>query len=242
MTTSAGLGLNDRPLAVRAAGALIQYAQTTQQTSPAQLTALHPYTPGSVMFLDPQTRRNLEILEGVSGAKGSLVAVLDQTRTAMGARLLRRWIAQPLLDLGAISQRHDAVARFAGDTLTRNAIREALKGIGDMERIVNRMMQGVSVTTPRDVVRLRDALRQLPAIAKTLHQPAAKSDDLFPDEASPTNLPQIDTCHDVLQFIEQAIDAEPPALLGASNYLREDDTPRRVIRPGFVAEIWAQKP
>lgn len=237
ISTSAGLGLSDRPVAVRAAGALIQYAQTTQQTSPAQLSALHPYTPGNVMFLDPQTRRNLEILEGVSGTKGSLVAVLDQTRTAMGARLLRRWIAQPLLDIDAIRLRHDAVARFAGDTLTRSAIREALKGIGDMERIVNRMIQGVSVTTPRDVVRLRDALRQLPTIAKALHQPTTPSDELFATEAPTDNLPQIDTCHDMLQFIEQAIDAEPPALLGASNYLRADDTPRRVIKPGFVAEM-----
>ncbi len=244
VNTLAGLGLAERPLAVRAAGALLQYAQTTQQTTPAQLRNLRPYTPGTVMFLDPQTRRNLEILEGVSGAKGSLIGVLDLTRTPMGARLLRRWVAQPLIDRVAITRRHDDVARFVGDTLVRNTIREALRGIGDLERIVSRMIQGVSVTTPRDVVRLRDALRQLPAIAKVLGQrqtgamPVITDDDLFGDTPAPTPPASIDTCGDVLAYIEQAIDDEPPALLGASNYLRGDlDVPRRVIRPGFVAEM-----
>ncbi|MFM7678836.1 MAG: DNA mismatch repair protein MutS, partial [Roseiflexaceae bacterium] len=243
VNTLAGLGLAERPLAVRAAGALLQYAQTTQQTTPAQLRNLRPYTPGTVMFLDPQTRRNLEILEGVSGAKGSLIGVLDLTRTPMGARLLRRWVAQPLIDRTAITRRHDDVARFVADTLVRNTIREALKGIGDLERIVSRMIQGVSVTTPRDVVRLRDALRQLPAIAKALGQrqtgamPVITDDDLFGDTPTPPPA-SIDTCGDVLAYIEHAIDDEPPALLGASNYLRgEQDVPRRVIRPGFVAAM-----
>lgn len=234
IATLSGLGLHDRPLAVQAAGALLQYAQSTQQTTPAQLATLHPYTPGSVMFLDPQTRRNLELLEGVSGQQTSLVGVLDQTRTPMGARLLRRWIAQPLIDVIAINQRHDDVARFVAQTRIRSAIREALRGIGDMERIVNRMIQGVSVTTPRDVVRLRDALRQLPTIQQALGTAqSAGDDDLFPTESDSAS-DAIDACTDILAVIEAAIDDEPPALLGASNYLRSDeDLPRRVIRPGW---------
>lgn len=227
----AGLGLSQRPSAVQAAGALLQYAQSTQQTTPAQLATLHAYTPGTVMFLDPQTRRNLELLEGVSGQQTSLIGVLDQTRTPMGARLLRRWVAQPLIEQGAITARHDEVAHFVAQSMVRNAIREALRGIGDMERTVNRMIQGVSVTTPRDVVKLRDALRQLPAIVQAL---TGNSDDLFNDVATA----HIDPCAEVLAFLEQAIDHEPPALLGASNYLRGDDEqPRRVIRPGWHAEM-----
>ena len=227
----AGLGLAHRPYAAQAAGALLQYAQSTQQTTPAQLATLHVYTAGAVMFLDPQTRRNLELLEGVHGQHTSLIGVLDQTRTPMGARLLRRWVAQPLIDRTAIAARHDEVAHFVAQSMVRNAIRDALRGIGDMERTVNRMIQGVSVTTPRDVVKLRDALRQLPAIAQAL---TGSHDDLFDD----TSRTSIDSCAEVLAFIEQAIDHEPPALLGASNYLRGDDEQaRRVIRPGWHAEM-----
>jgi DNA mismatch repair protein MutS len=243
INTLSGLGLSDRPLAVRAAGALLQYAQETQQTTPAQLSQLHAYTPGAVMFLDPQTRRNLELLDGVSGTKGSLIGVLDLTRTPMGARLLRRWVAQPRLDKHEITQRLDDVQHFVSLSMTRNAIREALRGIGDMERTVNRMLQGVSVTTPRDMVRLRDALRQLPTINTALSKthtgtmPIISDDDLFAEPAPAPTQTVVDVCDDILAFIEQAIDNEPPALLGASNYLRDDDVPRRVIRPGFVAEM-----
>ena len=98
-----GFGLRDKPLAARAAGAVIQYIHETQRSAADQINALHTYTSGGTMFLDPQTRRNLELLEGSGGtAKASLVAVLDQTRTPMGGRLLRRWISQPLLDIARL--------------------------------------------------------------------------------------------------------------------------------------------
>ena len=170
-----GFGLRDKPLAARAAGAVIQYIHETQRGAAGQITALRTYTTGGTMFLDPQTRRNLELLEGTSGkAKGSLVAVLDQTRTPMGARLLRRWLSQPLLDIEQLGARQDGVQHFADNALMRATVRDRLKTIGDLERAVNRVVQGATVATPRDMVRLREALRAMPltwmpdSCAKTL--------------------------------------------------------------------------
>jgi DNA mismatch repair protein MutS len=271
VTTLAGFGLADRPLAARAAGALLQYAHATQAGALRHLTGLRAYDPGSVMFLDPPTRRNLELLEGSGGTRqGSLVAVLDQTRTPMGARLLRRWIAQPLLERERIMRRHDAVAHFLEDALGRAAVREALRSVGDIERIVNRVLQGPTVVTPRDLVRLRDGLRALPALCGALRgwtpagldaaggalpapeaprrrrapPPPVDAVGLFDDDdalAPPPDVPAvIDPCAATLALLERALDDQPPALLGASDYLRGDaaDEPaRRVVRPGFEPQI-----
>ncbi len=327
-TSLAGFGLADRVLAARACGAIIQYMGETQAGATAHITTLRSYTLGDAMLLDPQTRRNLELLEGSGGrVKGSLISVLDQTRTPMGARTLRRWVSQPLLDLEKLIARQDAVAYFADDTLLRAEIRELLKQVGDMERSVNRVVQGTAVATPRDLVRLREGLRMLPALLVRLNgwlppmeegpanqaldvpesddwlsaqgsasqpEPTGKlatlslreqresrrriqarndGDDLFGEEqeesaerraqsAEPTTSDQIDQiadfspptldptdriagfspptldpCPEVLALLETAIDDDPPALLGASNYLRGNDEngdkPRRVIRPGY---------
>lgn len=323
-----GFGLHDKPLATRAAGAIVQYIHETQRNTVGQIATLRTYTTGGTMFLDPQTRRNLELLEGgASGkARDSLVGVIDHTRTPMGGRLLRRWLSQPLLDLAQLQVRQDGVQHFVDDALLRATVREQLKAIGDLERVVNRVLQGISVATPRDSVRLREGLRALPALALALGgwmppQPAQAAepaptapaadrsvqieaddapatpapqpiaakpslreqrearqrlaarytdDDLFgeggwddepavpqppvaaprhpqansgPDQLPPPAEPaaphtQLDPCGDLLAFLERALDDDPPALLGASNYLRAADEqgeqPRRVIRPGFT--------
>ena len=269
-------GLDERPLATRAAGALLQYVHQTQRHQAAQLNSLRVYTTSSFMFLDPQTRRNLELLESTSsGAKTALVNILDRTRTPMGARLLRRWIAQPLLDLEPLQARQAAVSRCVDETLMRAELRQALGEVGDMERAVNRVAQGISVATPRDLVQLRTALRALPAVATAVGEAlgelvpegtgdrgqgsgvrsqvaeveqAEDEDDLFGEDApvgispQPSALsPQLDPCADIAALLERALDDDPPALLGASNYLRADeegsDRPRRVIRPGFEPRI-----
>ncbi len=262
-------GLEARPLAARAAGALLQYVHETQRHQAVQLNTLRVYTTGSFMLLDAQTRRNLELLESNrQGAKTALVHVLDRTRTPMGARLLRRWIAQPLTELDPLLARQEAVARLVDNTLIRTALREALAPIGDMERALNRVVQGTMVATPRDLVQLRASLRALPAVLSAtgttlaallpednrrptdvapLPAATADEDDLFgeadqadgatrsPQPAAPS--PALDPCADLLDLLEQALDDEPPALLGASNYLRAveegGEKPRRVIRPGF---------
>lgn len=268
----AGFGLDQRPLAARAAGAVLQYIHDTQRSSAAQITSLRVYTTGAYMFLDPQTRRNLELLESSGGkAKNTLVGVLDYTRTPMGARLLRRWLSQPLLDLAALHMRQNAVACCVDDALMRAELRRALGEVGDMERAANRIVQGMGFATPRDLVHLRQALRALPAVAAAIDsredllwdeesQPGAdmpvpdealRSEDaeLFGEDADDYAEPEadaedaaplFDTCADLLALLQRALDDDPPALLGASNYLRAEDggeKPRRVIRPGFSPMI-----
>ena len=269
-----GLGLDNRPLAVRAAGALLQYVHETQRHNAPQISALRVYSTGSFMFLDPQTRRNLELLEGSGGkAKGALIGVLDRTRSPMGARLLRRWIAQPLLGLQALLVRQAAVAICVEDTMLRAELREALGGIGDMERAVNRISQGTTTALPRDLVQLRAALRALPLVLERVgvqmsllladeagviagqgdretggREDTTDDDNLFGNDdpfapevpvkrqPSSVNRQALDPCTDILALLERALDDDPPALLGASNYLRSEEggeRPRRVIRPGF---------
>jgi DNA mismatch repair protein MutS len=270
-------GLEDKPLACRAAGALVQYVRETQRHRAAQLNSVRVYTSGNFMLLDPQTRRNLELLESSSGQrKSALISVLDRTKTPMGARLLRRWVAQPLLELAPLHARQEAVAALAEDSMARAALREALGGVGDMERAINRIAQGTTVATPRDLVQLRQALRCLPAVLAAISDmlptllanvaahaqppadlpgfttpiererrngrpaPRVADDDLFGDGApAPTAaepVPTLDVCADVLAILESALDDDPPALLGVSNYLRSEEggeKARRVIRPGY---------
>lgn len=229
-------GLDGRPLATRAAGALLQYAQVTQRQRVSQLRTLRVYHTGAYMLLDPQTRRNLELLEsgGRQGAKASLIAVLDRTCTAMGARLLRRWITQPLIVIEPLQVRQHAVARLVAETMARLEVRSALADLPDMERALNRIAQGITVATPRDMTQLRAALRKLPAVAQAVQ---ALLPDLLAAEM-PGEPPLVfDVCADVLDLLERALDDDPPALLGSSNYLRAaeegGERPRRVIRPSF---------
>ncbi len=272
----AAFGLDGRPLAARAAGALLQYVHETQRHHAPQLNSLRVYSTGSFMFLDPQTRRNLELLEpNKQGSKTALVSVLDRTRTPMGARLLRRWIAQPLLELEPLHARQAAVACLVDASILRAELREALGQVGDMERAVNRLAQGSSVATPRDLVQLRASLRALPSVLAAAgerlealmpqddrrpttddRRPTAleEDEDLFGEAdspgASPVGLssvvggqssPALDPCADMLDTLERALDDDPPALLGASNYLRAaeqgGERPRRVIRTGFEPRI-----
>ncbi len=274
--TLTGFGLHEYPLATCAAGAIVQYIQQTQRSSAAQINTIRCYTLGSFMFLDPQTRRNLELLESNSTgkARGALLGVLDQTRTPMGARLLRRWLSQPLIDLAALQQRQAAVACAVDDSLLRATLRDLLGNLGDMERAINRIVQGAGFANPRDLVQLRQALRALPNVAQQLgiraatllpgdddpaapvpspepaprgkRAPRVQGDDLFGQEPDPEPAPPpaaapvLDVCADLLALLEQAIDDDPPALLGASNYLRSDDgidRPRRTIRPGYDARM-----
>ncbi len=251
-----GFGFRDKPLALRAAGAVLQYLQETQRSAVAQIDSLSTYTAENFMFLDPQTRRNLELLESSGSRKqNSLIDVLDQTRTPMGARLLRQWVSQPLLDIPRLEQRQDAIERFVQDTMLRAEIREGLKNVGDMERTVNRVVQGVAL--PRDMVRLREGLQAIPGIAAllgdtpraslestTISEPPpdhlfAFDDDLF-DEDDRTSIQDteqpdlsIDPCVDILKLLERAITDKPPALLGGWDPVDEEN----VIRRGFAPEI-----
>ena len=154
-----GFGLADQRAAVQAAGALLAYLADTQRSALAQIATLHTYSADGFMVLDSQARRNLELAESARGEKRhGLLAVLDETRTPMGARLLRRWLGQPLLDLVQIHERQDGVQHYFDDTLARASIRDELGKIGDIERLANRAV--TAAISPRE-------LGLLAAIART---------------------------------------------------------------------------
>ena len=211
-----GFGLHNKPDALRAAAAVLAYLQQMQPKALGLLTRLHTYSLGAFMTLDDATRRNLELTETMrgGGSEGSLLAVLDQTRTPMGSRLLRRWINQPLLDVEGINRRLDAVGCCVEDTVLRLQAREQLGQIGDLERWANRVLQGIA--QPRDLVGIRAGLRLIPTLSGCLAGPVAAG-----------SLPALPACAEVLLLLETALADEPPATLATPG----------IIRPGFDAEL-----
>ena len=163
-----GFGLASLPLAVRAAGAILAYVCENQLGAADQLVNLTTYSTAQYMALDAPTRRNLELTHGTrsGGVQGSLLGVLDQTVTPMGGRLLRTWLAQPLLNLDAIQSRLDAVQALYDDNLTRASVIEALRGLNDLERLTNRVVQRIA--TPRDLLAIRKTLDGLPPLLHAL--------------------------------------------------------------------------
>src|SRR5919202_5514878 len=237
----AGFGLHDRPLATRAAGANLQYLQETQRGACAHIERVHWYNPATFMFRDPPTRRNLELLTSVGAARqGTLIDVLDQTVTPMGARLLRTWVTEPLTDLSAIAARQAAVARYVAESVLRAEIRAGLKPVGDLERTAARVLQGTA--TPRDLSRLREGLRAVPSLAQCLAaaglpQSGAAPELVLDDGADDGNLragsaaTALDPCDDVLALLEEALADASPALLGSWDPLQEENVIRRGYDP-----------
>ena len=137
-----GLGISDYSCGVIAAGALLKYLMETQKTSIANLTGLTPYSIGKYMILDSSTRRNLELCETLreKNKRGSLLWVLDKTKTAMGARLLRKYVEQPLIEKQEILSRLDAVEELKNNAITREELREYLNPVYDLERLISRII------------------------------------------------------------------------------------------------------
>ncbi|MGB3329906.1 MAG: DNA mismatch repair protein MutS [Thermomicrobiales bacterium] len=207
-----GFGCAGKPLAIQAAGGLLQYLEETQISGLQQVGSLSTYAIDAFMTLDAQTRRNLELAESARGdRRHSLTAVLDRIRTPMGARLLRRWISQPLLDVDALNARLDSVSWFVDGTASRAQVREALARVGDIERLANRAITGVA--TPRDLGLLRDALSAIPTF-----------DALVDGLPGITRLPTLD---DLTAVLHGALVEEPPAILGKAP----------VFQPGYVPEL-----
>ncbi|MCS7220067.1 MAG: DNA mismatch repair protein MutS [Anaerolineae bacterium] len=221
----AGFGCEGKPLAIIAAGVIVQYLADHQPDALRQIVGLRTYTTSEFMALDEATRRNLELTqtirsgEGRSSSQGSLLGVLDHTRTPMGGRLLRRWLGQPLLDVARIERRLDAVEACVRAPLERAELRDVLRNLGDLERWTNRVVQRIA--QPRDLVGIRQALARLPAIREIVQHLALNSDALM------AIAKQLDTCEDVRALLERAIAAEPPATTGTLG----------IIRPGFSAEL-----
>ena len=162
-----GLGLGELPLAMRAAGGLLAYLESTQ---PAPLDPPTVWFAGDQLVLDAQTRRNLELTRTQLGGShhGSLLWALDRTATAMGGRCLRRWIEAPLVDLAAIQRRQGAVSELVEQRPLRQSLRRLLRPMGDLERLAGRA--GAGTASPRDLVALADGLERLPRLASLLGQ------------------------------------------------------------------------
>ncbi|WP_375493807.1 DNA mismatch repair protein MutS [uncultured Nostoc sp.] len=160
-----GLGCDHLPLAVRAAGGLLEYLEDTQKENPVTLQRLRSYTVTDYLIVDNQTRRNLEITQTVrdSTFHGSLLWALDKTSTAMGGRALRRWLLQPLLDIKGIRARQDTIQELMENTPLRQDLRHLLRQIYDLERLTGRAGSGTA--NARDLVALADSLSRLPELS-----------------------------------------------------------------------------
>jgi DNA mismatch repair protein MutS len=160
-------GADDAPIATGAAGALLVYAEATQQSALAHVTTLSVERPGTHVALDAATRRNLEITRTLSGeAQPTLLSLLDACATAPGSRLLREWLQQPLRDASAASARHDAVESLVADAPARKRLREALSHAADLERIASRI--ALAQVRPREVAALGTTLTGLPPLRASL--------------------------------------------------------------------------
>ncbi|MDX1994483.1 MAG: DNA mismatch repair protein MutS [bacterium] len=215
--TLGGFGLDDRPCAAAAAGALLGYLRDTQKSGLSQLTNLRTYSTSDFMVLDQFTRRNLELTETIRArqTRGSLLGVLDRTVTSMGARLLRSWVNQPLLDLNRLNARLDAVEALAKDEALRMEIRDALKQVSDIERLTNRLLIGRA--GPRDLIGLRTSLQAIPIMQALI-------ENIPPLKAIHTKL---DACGDICEKVLSALADDPPATLNTVG----------VIRPGYAQEL-----
>ena len=207
-----GLGLADYDSGVVAAGALLKYLYETQKTTLSNLVAIHPYTTGKFMIIDSSTRRNLELVETLreKQKRGSLLWVLDKTRTAMGARTLRSFVEQPLIERTEIEERYDAIDEFNTNAITREEIREYLNPVYDLERLITRVTY--QTANPRDLIAFRNSIHMLPPI-KTL-----MSD--FQSPLLKRLYEQLDTLDELYELIERSIAEEPPLTLHDGGILK----------------------
>ena len=211
-------GCEGLALAVRAAGAVIDYLEQTQRSAVGQINTLYTYSTADYMVLDAQTRRNLELYEGGrwGSVNASLLSVLDVTKTSMGGRLLRRWLGQPLLDVERLVRRQDAVEWFHRSALRRERVVMLLEAVSDMERLVNRV-RGHSAT-PRDLVGLANSLEAAPKIKVIL----CEDDDADKVEWLAE---RIADNGEVIELVRQSISDDPPLSVGDGNVIRKGFSP-----------------
>lgn len=202
VNTLAGLGVEEFPSGLIAAGVLLQYLYETQKTSLSHFTHLYPYLTSKYMLLDAATRRNLELTETLreKQKRGSLLGVLDRTKTAMGGRLLRKYIEQPLIDKEKIEARLDAVESLCSHCVERDELREYLNAIYDLERLLGKV--SYKTANPRDLIAFRNSLAMFPGIKLVIKDlDASLIRQLYE---------QLDPLEDIYHLIDDSIDEEPP--------------------------------
>lgn len=213
VATLDGLGISDYKTAVVAAGALLNYLYETQKNSLPHLTRITPYATGRYMIIDSSTRRNLELVETMreKQKKGSLLWVLDKTKTAMGARLLRNMIEQPLLIKDDIVARQKAVTEFINNYVDCAELREYLNPVYDLERLVGRI--STKSASPRDLIAFKGSIAMLPPIKKLLAS--------FKSSLIKSIYEELDVLEDICSLIEASIVDEPPIAIKDGGLIKE---------------------
>ena len=208
-----GLGIEDFPVGIIASGALLLYLYETQKNDLSHFTHLVPYLPSKFMLLDSSTRRNLELVETLreKQKRGSLLWVLDKTKTAMGSRCLRSYIEQPLIEKDAINARLDAIEELNKDTVSRDELREYLNPIYDLERLLGRI--SYKTANPRDLIAFASSLRMLPHIKTVLGGFEKQLLNQINDE--------IDDLQDIYHLIDDSIMEEPPILVREGGIIKD---------------------
>ena len=234
-----GFGLEQRPLAVRAGGALVRYLRDTQKADLAHVRTASFRQASDTLLVDPVTLKNLEVVESSAGGRaGSLLDEIDRTVTAMGGRLLRQWLLRPLLSLERVRDRLDAVEDFAFKTTERGRFRETLKSVQDLERLVARTALGAA--GPRNLVALKQSLGAVPRlrmIQGDMQSPLVRS-----------LAAELDDVPEVRTAIDAALIDEPPALARDGGFVRDGFDPaldelRQISRSGkqLIAQMEEQE-
>ena len=214
-----GFGLNDYPTGRISAGALMKYLQETQKNELTNINNITTYSTSKYMVIDTSTRRNLELTETLreKDKRGSLLWVLDKTKTAMGARMLRRFIEQPLIDREEIMLRQDAISEINSDLINREEIREYLNPIYDLERLIGKI--SFKTANPRDLIAFKTSLEMLPYIKDLLKNYKLKElKGIYSD---------FDTLSDIYNLLDKSIELDPPILVKEGG----------IIRAGFSTEV-----
>ncbi len=208
-----GLGLRDYDCGMIAAGALLKYLLETQKRDLSHITRLSIYATGKYMLLDSSTRRNLELSETLreKQKRGSLLWVIDKTKTAMGARLLRKFIEQPLIDRQEIERRLDAVEELKNNAISREELREYLSSIYDLERLVCKITY--QSANPRDLIAFERSLKMLPHIKYILKEMKSPLLQELHDG--------LDTLEDLCELVENAVREEPPIAMREGGIIKE---------------------
>lgn len=213
VSTLAGLGIEDFPVGIMAAGALLKYLYETQKSTLSNITHIYPYVTSKYMLLDSATRRNLELVETLreKQKRGSLLWVLDKTKTAMGARTLRSYIEQPLIDREQIEKRLDAVEELTKEAINRDEIREYLNPVYDLERLLGKI--SYQSANPRDLIAFRNSLAMMKPIKTVMEG--------FQSALLSEVREDIDTLEDLYHLIDSAIEEEPPILIREGGIIRD---------------------
>ena len=217
--TLQGLGLEDYDCGVISSGALLKYLYETQKNSLDNILEIHPYSIGKYMIIDSSSRRNLELVETLreKQKRGSLLWILDKTKTAMGARLLRSYVEQPLINYDEIIKRQNFIEALNNNEITREEFREYLSPIYDLERLITRITY--QSANPRDLIAFKNSLKMLPPIKTLMDDVECELVDEIRQD--------FDCLADLYDLLDRSIDEEPPISV------RDGD----IIKTGYNQEV-----